>query len=229
MAMQLEEVVPFGRTLDEYIQMFNLTEGDRHKSILSVADGPASFNAEGTRLGYRIKSVDPLYVFSAHQIQQRFDAVVDKIMGQIKQTPDDWVWTYHHSLNQLRNNREKAIQLFCEDYSLGQQEDRYEVGELPALKYADDEYELCLSSHFLFLYSEHLDESFHLSSMIEMLRVCKEVRVFPLLTLMLKPSPHLQPIIEQLEARGFICTIQTVPYELQRGGNQMLKITQATD
>ncbi len=224
MAMRLDQVVPFGRSLDEYIQMFNLTDADLQKKILGVGDGPASFNAEGTRLGYRIKSIDPLYVFNAAQIRDRFYAVVDQVITQVEQTPDDWVWTYHGSPAGLRNNRERVTQLFCEDFDLGKQQGRYEVGELPQLKYQDDEYELGLCSHLLFLYSDHFDEAFHLSAIAEMLRVCREVRIFPLLTLMLQPSPHLTPIMTKLEQKGYQCTLQSVPYELQRGGNQMLKI-----
>ena len=48
MAMKLEKVVPFGRSLDEYIKMFKLTVADLGKRILGVGDGPASFNAEAT-------------------------------------------------------------------------------------------------------------------------------------------------------------------------------------
>ena len=225
MAMQLEQVVPFGRSLDEYVRMFNLTDGDLNKSIFSVADGPASFNAEGNKLGYRIKSIDPLYIFTAGQISSRFYAVVDNIIEQVERTPGDWVWTYHDSPKGLRKNREKVIKSFCEDYELGHKEGRYEVGELPRLNYRDWEYELGLSSHFLFLYSDHFDENFHFDSICEMLRVCQEVRIFPLLTLMLNPSQHLKAIVKKLEQRGYNCEIQQVDYELQRGGNEMLKIT----
>ncbi|HIK05507.1 MAG TPA: SAM-dependent methyltransferase [Trichormus sp. M33_DOE_039] len=204
--------------------MFNLTDGDLEKSILSVADGPASFNAEGTRLGYRIKSIDPLYIFTATQISDRFDQVVDNVIAQVERTPDDWVWTYHKSPNGLRKNREQAKQLFCADFERGKDEGRYEMGELPQLKYRDGEFELGLSSHFLFLYSDHFDETFHLESIREMLRVCQEVRIFPLLTLMLQRSPHLQFIVEKLEKQGYKCEINQVEYELQRGGNEMLRI-----
>jgi hypothetical protein len=228
MAMQLEQVVPFGRSFDEYVNMFNLTQVDLQKSILSVADGPASFNAEGTQLGYRIKSIDPLYCFTANQIQQRFDAVVDNIIEQIERTPDDWVWTYHASPKDLRKNREKAIQRFCADYESGKAQGRYEIGELPRLQYPDNEYELGLSSHFLFLYSDHFDEAFHFDSICEMLRVCQEVRIFPLLTLMLKPSQHLEGIMTRLSNQGYQCEIHRVPYELQRGGNKMLRVIRST-
>ncbi|KAM3116003.1 SAM-dependent methyltransferase [Phormidesmis sp. 146-33] len=224
MAMKLESVVPFGRSLDEYIQMFDLTEDDLQKSILGVGDGPASFNAEGTQQGYRIQSIDPLYAFTAAEIKSRFDAVVDNIIQQIRDSPDDWIWTYHDSVEQLKSNRERTMALFCADYEPGKAEGRYTIAALPTLKYRDGDYDLGLCSHFLFLYSDQLDERFHLEGICEMLRVCKEVRIFPLLTLGLKPSQHLAAIVQTLEAKGHTCEIQTVPYELQRGGNKMLKV-----
>jgi hypothetical protein len=44
MVMKLNEVVPFGRSLDEYRHMFALTEDDLSKHILGAADGPARFS-----------------------------------------------------------------------------------------------------------------------------------------------------------------------------------------
>jgi hypothetical protein len=224
MVMHLEQVVPFGRSLDEYIKMFNLTPVDLQKTILSVADGPASFNAEGTPLGYKIQSIDPLYIFTAAQIRKRFYEVIDNIIEQIKQSSGDWVWPYHDSPDALRQHREAVTELFCRDYEQGKQQGRYALGELPQLNYQDSQFELGLCSHFLFLYSDHFDAVFHRDAICDLLRVCQEVRVFPLLTLMGKPSPHLKPVMEQLEQQGYSCTIQTVAYELQRGGNEMLKI-----
>lgn len=229
MVIRLEKVVPVGRTLDEYIKIFNLTDEDLKKSILGIGDGPASFNAEGSRLGYRITSVDPIYELSTDQIRQRFEAVVGGIIEQVRNTPADWVWTYHKSPEDLRNNRERALSLFCDDYDQGKQEGRYQLGELPRLRYLDHQYELGLCSHLLFLYSDHLDEEFHVESILEVLRVCREVRIFPLLTLMLDPSPHLQKVLERLTKEGYLWTIQGSLYELQRGGNQFLKITQDPD
>jgi hypothetical protein len=226
MAMQLDQVVPFGRLLDEYIKMFQLTAADQARSILSVGDGPASFNAEGTPLGYKITSLDPIYEFSAEQIQQRFDAVVDNIIQQVRDTPNDWVWGYHQSPDDLRQNRERAIALFCADYAQGKVENRYEIGAMPQLSYANQQFDLGLSSHFLFLYSAQLSQQFHIDSVIEMLRVCCEIRIFPLLTLGLERSPHLDATIALLEKQGYICTIETVAYEFQKGGNQMLRVRQ---
>lgn len=40
-------------------------------------------------------SVDPLYVFSAADIEARFYAAPDLIIDQVKAPPDDWIWHYH--------------------------------------------------------------------------------------------------------------------------------------
>ncbi|NJM97138.1 MAG: SAM-dependent methyltransferase [Phormidesmis sp. RL_2_1] len=240
MAVKLDKVVPFGRSFDEYVRMFSLSETELYplsetelyplsdfaqKSILSVADGPASFNAEGTEYGCKIQSVDPLYAFSGDDIRDRFYAVCDNIIEQVRLTPDDWVWRYHRSPDDLKVRRSRVTERFYQDYDLGKQQGRYTLGELPTLPYADGAYDLGLCSHFLFLYSQQFNRAFHLAAVLEMLRVCKEVRIFPLLGLDLVRSPHLPFVIQQLEQSGYACCIQTVDYELQKGGNEMLKIT----
>lgn len=224
MAMRLDRVVPFGRTLDEYSHIFNLKAHDFQSPILGVGDGPASFNAEATRLGYQVCSVDPVYEFSAAQIQQRFDDVVDDIIEQVIDTPDDWVWRYHQSPQALRKTRERALALFLADYEQGKQAGRYRIGALPKLEFEDQSFGLALCSHFLFLYSEQVDYDFHRASIYEMLRISREIRIFPLLTLMLKRSPHLDPLIKDLTQQGYWVSIQKVGYELQRGGNEMLVV-----
>lgn len=224
MAMQLDQVVPFGRSFDEYVKMFALSEADLQGNILSVADGPASFNAEGTEKGYRIQSVDPLYCFGADEVRDRFYAVLDHVIDQIAATPEDYVWSYHQSPEDLKANRVKVTERFYQDYELGKRDRRYEIGELPKLNYESDSFDLGLCSHFLFLYSAQLDFDFHVAALEEILRVCQEVRVFPLLTLGLEKSPFLKGALAHLEKQSYRCTLQTVPYQLQRGGDEMLII-----
>ena len=45
MPFTLDQIVPWGRSFDEYVKMFALTEADLEKRILGCGDGPASFNA----------------------------------------------------------------------------------------------------------------------------------------------------------------------------------------
>jgi hypothetical protein len=224
MAMKLDTVVPFGRSLDEYTKMFSLTTTDLSQRILGVGDGPASFNAEATQQQGTVVSVDPIYCFTGAEILQRFNAVVDNIIGQVKATADDYVWQYHKSPEDLRHNREQAIRQFLADYDQGKQGDRYQVGELPALDFPDRSFDLALCSHLLFLYSDHLNYAFHRSAVLEMLRVSREVRIFPLLTLMLERSPYLGPLLIELQQAGYLVKVVQVAYELQKGGHEMLVI-----
>jgi hypothetical protein len=76
-----------------------------------------------------------------------------------------------------------AMERFLADYEAGRREGRYVPHALPdRTPYADDAFDLGLSSHFLVLYA-NLGLDFHLQSLREMLRICREVRIFPLLDL----------------------------------------------
>lgn len=222
--MRLEKVVPFGRSFDEYIKMFNLSESNLKRRLLGVGDGPASFNAEATKLGVNVTSIDPIYQFSTREILKRFYEVVDNIIDQVKATPTSWVWSYHKSPEDLRNNRVGALNEFASDYDKGKQEGRYRIGALPSLEFKESEYDIALCSHFLFLYSEHYDYQFHYNSIKEMLRVSKEVRIFPLLTLLLQRSQHLDRVMQEFSELGYTVSTLKVQYELQKGGNEMLVI-----
>ncbi len=223
MSIKLDSVVPFGRSLDEYQKIFNLSDVDLSQSILGVGDGPASFNAEMLTRGHVVTSVDPLYELSGKEIEDRFYRVVDGVVQQVKSTPENWVWSYHRSPEDLRSNRENALKTFLNDFEIGSQQGRYRIGAFPKLSgIKDQSYDLALCSHFLFLYSDHFDCTFHQTAIQEMLRVASEIRVFPLLTLRQERSPYVDPVIEMLRSNGFNVGTQQVAYELQRGGNEML-------
>ena len=224
MVMKLSNVVPFGRSLQEYCKMFNLTSDDLKLNILGVGDGPASFNAELTANGGNVVSVDPIYAFEAKDIQERFNCVVDDIIEQVKNSPDDWVWSYHQNPENLRQNRIDVINTFTKDYAISSDTRRYIDASLPKLPFSDQQFDLALCSHFLFLYSQQFSYEFHVLSIKEMLRIALEVRIFPLLTLMLEESPYLNQLIQTLTESGYDANIQKVEYELQKGGNKMLVI-----
>ena len=224
MALRLEEIVPFGRSFDEYSRFFALTEEDLGRRIISVADGPAGFNAEMNRLGHTVTSVDPVYEFTGREIERRFREVVDNIIDQVKATPGDWTWDYHKSPEGLRRNRERALETFLADYDDGKAEGRYVTGSLPNLPYPDKSFDVALCSHFLFLYSEKLGYEFHRDSVLEMLRVAGEARIFPIVDLTPARSVHVDPLAKELESRGFTVEFRKVDYEIQRGGNEMMRV-----
>lgn len=224
MAFTLDKVVPWGRSYAEYVSMFGLTPADLGSRILGCGDGPAEFNAELSKRGGTIVSVDPVYMFDVEQIKSRIAETYATVMAQLHTNQDDFVWDAIPSLEKLGEIRMSAMDAFLADFEQGKQQGRYLVGELPSLPFANGQFDMALSSHFLFLYSAHLSAEFHLQALEEMLRVAREVRVFPLLTLDGSISPYLSVISEAFTHRGFAVQIKNVAYEFQRGGNQMLVI-----
>ena len=71
MAFSLDQVSPWGRSFAEYQRMFALTQKDLKMRILGCPDGPASFNAEATKHGSEVVSVDPIYGFSRSELRGR--------------------------------------------------------------------------------------------------------------------------------------------------------------
>ena len=223
--MKLEEVVPWGRTLAEYQSMFSLSETDLTAKILGCGDGPASFNAEMTELGHSVVSIDPVYKFSGKQIEQRVRATYEPVISQVKQNSSHYIWKNFRDADELGKARLKAMEKFLLDYESGKVVGRYLYQSLPNLKFVDDQFELCVCSHLLFLYSEQLSLDFHLASIHELLRIAAEVRIFPLLRLDGEPSSYLELVLKDLSNQGCNIQVQSVDYEFQKGGNQMLRIS----
>jgi hypothetical protein len=221
----LSSVVPWGRSFDEYRRMFALTDGDLGGRILGCGDGPASFNAEATRRGTQVISCDPLYRFSAEQIRQRIGETAPEVLEQARRNADEFVWDAAiPDLEELKRVRMTAMSAFLDDYDHGCAGGRYLDAGLPSLPFADGAFDLALCSHFLFLYSQQLDETFHVQSIQQLCRVARDVRIFPLLALGGQPSPHLGAARDALTRQGWQTSIERVPYEFQRGGNEMLRV-----
>jgi hypothetical protein len=224
MAFELAEVVPWGRTFDEYVAMFALNETDRSRSILGCADGPASFNAEALQRNVKVVSVDPLYQFSVPQIRKRIADTAPTVAGQLRSNAGDFVWNHFKSVDDLVAARMHAMQSFLGDLTAGLDQGRYVPAQLPELPFFDATFDLALCSHFLFLYSEQYDAQFHISAALELCRVAPEVRIFPLLELGGALSRHLPAVTDALSAAGRTVSIEPVNYEFQKGGNKMLRV-----
>jgi len=224
--MKLENIIPWGRSKKEYMEMFNLTQEDvLNKKILGCGDGPSSFNTEVDYDGGEVVSIDPLYAYEKKEIMKRIDEVAPVVMDEVKANADKFVWKSIPDLESLEYIRIEAMMEFLMDYEDGKEEGRYVEAELPNLPFADNSFDLALSSHLLFLYSDHLDLDFHKASIEEMLRVADEVRIFPLLTLANEPSPHVEPVMEYLKEKGYDVSIEKTAYEFQKGADKMMKIS----
>lgn len=222
MSFTLDQVVPWGRSFDEYVSMFSLTENDLSKNILGCGDGPASFNTELTQRGGSVISIDPIYHYSAEDIRNRLASTYEEIMDQTRANQHEFVWDTFKSIDDLGRMRMEAMENFLDDYQENHR--RYIEAELPVLPFKDASFDLALSSHFLFLYSEQLSYEFHIQSVKELCRVANEARVFPILELGSRKSRHIVRVVNELASQNYSCNIEKVDYEFQRGGNEMLRI-----
>jgi hypothetical protein len=205
--------------------MFSLSEMDLIKRVLGCGDGPASFNYEVTKHGGYAVSADPIYQFSREQIRSRIEDIYPQIIEQVSNNIDDYVWNTISSPEELGRVRMNAINTFLSDYESHQAPSRYIDASLPKLPFSDAEFDLALCSHYLFLYSEHITQEQHILSVKELCRVATEVRIYPLLSIGNNEiSPHLEPVIDALEAVDFNVSLVPVDYEFQKGATKMLVV-----
>ena len=151
MGFTLDKVVPWGRSFEEYINLFDLAETDLQRRILGCGDGPAGFNAELTKRGGNVVSIDPIYAFDAAQVKNRVAKTYDTVMAQMRKNQNDYVWCAISSVEELGRIRMSAMDDFLSDFESGKREGRYVAGELPSLPFESDAFDVALSSHFLFL------------------------------------------------------------------------------
>lgn len=221
--MELSEVVPWGRSLSEYKEMFLLSSDDLRKKILGCGDGPACFNTELSAKGGNVTSIDPIYQFSPEQIRARIGEVYPQIMEQVSKNKDDYVWSNIGGVEELGKVRMDAMKIFLNDYGKNQETERYINASLPILPFEGGEFDLALCSHYLFLYSEHVNLEQHIESMKELCRVSGEVRIYPLLSINSnKESSHLEPVMAEMEKSGINVSLVPVRYEFQKGATKML-------
>ena len=229
MAFRLDDVVPWGRSFNEYCRMFQLTAVDLTRRVVGCADGPAAFNAQATQFGGSVISCDPLYALTADSIRRRIDECFATVLDQARQNIESFVWSADiPDIESLAKIRCKAMQEFLIDFPEGKRSGRYVDAALPSLPFPDDHFDLAICSHFLFLY-DALGQTFHEQALDELTRVASEVRIFPLVQLDGRKSPWVEPLVDRLGVRQMNAEVVRVSYEFQRGANQMLRVSNSRD
>jgi len=91
-AKKLGQAVPWGRSLEEYVRMFDLSPRDLESKILDCGAGPASFNAEMCGRGGSVVSCDPIYALSVDEIRKRIGGVYGSLVDGADQHRENFVW-----------------------------------------------------------------------------------------------------------------------------------------
>ena len=213
----------FGRNYQEYLAMFSLDESSLlGRSILDCPSGPDSFVAVGSKHGLDVIGCDPMYAMSLEQLLKSGKEHIDECFAQIEQTPGNFDI---RDMEKFRRDKYDALESFSKDYLSGKGT-RYIDASLPNLPFGDRQFDLVLSSHFLFCYSSvedggmmqgnMFDLDFHFTCITELARVTRsELRMTPTHSMQAPPRrhPYLDASARHLESLGFAVTLEPSEYD----------------
>ncbi|TXC86026.1 class I SAM-dependent methyltransferase [Metabacillus litoralis] len=190
------------RSYQEYKDMFMLDERILKKgSILDVASGASSFITDVNNNGNVGIAIDPLYQLSAYEMEKLGKREIQLSSDKLANVQDSFLWDYYTSLDQHIEIRQKSFQKFIESYT-HEKGESYISGSLPHLPFADDSFSLILCNHFLFLYQDQFDFTFHVNALNEMIRVLEyggEIRIYPIVGFKNELYPYLDELKLEIE------------------------------
>ena len=136
--IQLDRVAFYGRTLAEYLRIFDLDLPSwRDCTILDCPAGASSFVAETHVQGIRAVACDPLYGSDLTHLIDRGEADIQHVIERVARVPHLFQWNFYSSLCVLRDHRLTALRRFQDDYPRGLVEQRYIKAELARLPFED--------------------------------------------------------------------------------------------
>ena len=223
--LDLERIIFIGRTYEEYLAMFGLTEAElQDKTILDCPAGAWSFTALGNQKKLDVTACDIAYYHETSSLENKGKQDLEHAMINLTKARENYLWSYFVDIDDLRTHRLQALTDCVKD--MNERPTRYVPVTLPTLPFADDTFDLLLSAHFLFMYADRLDQQFHFATLKELLRVTKEeLRIFPLVDLQGQRYEYLDEMIEFLVKNKYQVTEIKVAYQFQKNADSLLKIT----
>ncbi|SES25366.1 hypothetical protein SAMN04487944_12812 [Gracilibacillus ureilyticus] len=193
------------------------------KKILDCPAGACSFTAVGSAHGHDITACDIAYYHPVDQLKEKGFLDIEHVMYHMEKAKSNYDWDYFGDVDGLNQHRVNALKACAEH--MEHSPEKYIPVTLPVLPFTDDEFDILLSAHFLFMYSDRLDFDFHRETMDELLRVTKEeIRIFPLVDLAGKRYEQLDELINYLQQKGCITEERKADYHFQRNANTILRI-----
>ena len=125
---RLDSMLLWGHSLQDYKQMFDLSEADLKKSILDYGAGPASFNAELSSQEGNVVSCDELYQQECEAIRTLFEKEFSQMRQYVENHQEKFAWDVIADPKSLETNRRQSTELFLKDFAVGKNQGRYSRG-----------------------------------------------------------------------------------------------------
>lgn len=220
----MRKLVLWGHSVNEYREMFDLSQEDMDSRILEYGCGPSDVNAQQVHEAYEAVSCDPLFVLDKDTLFSKSVMIFAEMADEIRKEQAQFDFSECGGLEQLIEQRQQGLKTFFADYEQGKAEGRYYGVSDYHLPYPDFSFDFALSSHYLFADLEDQTIDFHLNVIRELARVAKEVRIFPLIDREGKTSEFLGPVLLQLQQEGYGAEVREVDYHLHKAENAMLRV-----
>lgn len=219
----------FGRVATDYEAMFAIRLADlKGRRVLDCPSGPGSFVSEGHAAGVRVIGVDPLYAQPLDALVQRGSDDVHNTISRMRANASRFA---DIDLDAYAHSKLRALARFASDFEQGSIDGRYVTASLPNLPFADREFDVTLSAHLLFTYSDPAsggllpDSPFtlawHQTAADELMRVSRrELRLYPTTTRSLRPCrhPYAEAIADRFRSLGH--GVRYEPSSFARGNHK---------
>lgn len=220
------DVIVTSRSFDEYAAFFALDPDALPATIVDVSAGAAGFTAEANRRGSRAMAVDPAYSLDDDHLTQLVRAGIARGQGMIDDNTVRYTYGWYGTAERRTRLRADALADFLADRRANPE--RYVEGALPELPFGDDTFDLVLCSHLLFTWAGVFDETWHDAALAELLRVGREVRIFPFVLRGSGDAIEFVPrVVERVRRAGHGVDVRATGYEFQVGVKDALILTRA--
>jgi hypothetical protein len=207
--MRFPRILSFGRTGEELLDVFALQPASlQGLRVLDCPGGPGSLSSALRRHCAHPTAVDPGYALLPDEFES---CTLRDIAAVAEQIAGDPIFRTNFDETRYIASKVKAYEEFVEDREAHPGD--YVAASLPDLPFADQSFDLVLSSSLLFSYSpaadggllegEALDLQWHRQALEELMRVTAcELRIYPAHTQHGSQAvlhPYVQPLLETID------------------------------
>lgn len=220
----MRKLVLWGHSVDEYREMFDLSQDEMNSSILEYGCGPSAVNYQQAQNDHQVVSCDPLFVLDKDTLASKAVMIFADMAEQVKKEQARFDFSRSGSYENLIAERQQGMKQFFADYASGKAQGRYIGVADYHLPFADFSFDFALSSHYLFADLDEQTVEFHLAVIRELARVAREVRIFPLIDKEGNTSEFLGPVLLGLQQDNYGVEVREVAFHLHPTGNAMLRV-----